>query len=146
MSTRSRIAYKNENGHYVSVYCHWDGYPACNGKILLECYRNMDMVRDLISNGNLYSLGRSIGTRIDCAGSNNEPNIGGDDQCIFYGRDRGESGTEATVNNTLTGLKNHTEGCGGEWLYVFRDGAWFVADILSSKKLHRLTVRVCREH
>ena len=38
MATRSRIAIEKENGTVESIYCHWDGYPENNGRILVENY------------------------------------------------------------------------------------------------------------
>lgn len=40
----------------VSVYCHWDGYPEFNGKILVERYLNREDVKDLIDGGSMSSL------------------------------------------------------------------------------------------
>ena len=45
----------------VSVYCHWDGYPEHNGKILVEHYQNREDVQDLIDGGGISSL-RTRGT------------------------------------------------------------------------------------
>lgn len=55
MGTRSRIGYL-ESDKIVSIYCHWDGYPSNNGKILLEQYTDLDSVKELVSGGNLSSL------------------------------------------------------------------------------------------
>lgn len=38
MGTRSAIVLKREDGKYQGIYCHWDGYPSNNGKILFENY------------------------------------------------------------------------------------------------------------
>lgn len=57
MSTRSRIAYLNkEDNTYHSVYCHWDGYPKNNGKILLKYYTDLDKIKQLVDNGDFPSL------------------------------------------------------------------------------------------
>ena len=38
MSTRSRIAIKQNDGTYKSIYCHSDGYLEHNGYILYNYY------------------------------------------------------------------------------------------------------------
>lgn len=50
MSTRSTIGIK-ENGIIRSIYCHWDGYPENNGKILYEHYNSKEKVEELLRLG-----------------------------------------------------------------------------------------------
>lgn len=40
----------------VSVYCHWDGYPEHNGRILVQHYQNREDVKQLIDGGSMSSL------------------------------------------------------------------------------------------
>jgi hypothetical protein len=56
MGTRSRIGIELANHTVVSVYCHWDGYPEGNGKILVEHYQDREKVMDLIDGGSMSSL------------------------------------------------------------------------------------------
>jgi len=56
MGTRSRIGIEMTDHSVVSVYCHWDGYPEHNGKILVEHYQNRDDVEELINGGSMSSL------------------------------------------------------------------------------------------
>ncbi len=56
MGTRSRIGIEMADHSVVSVYCHWDGYPEHNGKILVEHYQNRDDVQDLIDGGSMSTL------------------------------------------------------------------------------------------
>jgi len=56
MGTRSRIGIELANHTVVSVYCHWDGYPSGNGKILVEHYQDREKVMDLIDGGSMSSL------------------------------------------------------------------------------------------
>lgn len=56
MGTRSRIGIELPDHTVVSVYCHWDGYPEHNGKILVEHYQNRDDVQELIDGGSMSSL------------------------------------------------------------------------------------------
>jgi len=63
MATRSTIALEFADGTIGQVYCHWDGYLAHNGKMLLEYYSNPFIMRDLIDLGDLSSLRPQIGTK-----------------------------------------------------------------------------------
>ena len=56
MGTRSRIGYELVDHTVVSVYCHWDGYPEHNGRILVEHYQDRDDVMELIDGGSMSSL------------------------------------------------------------------------------------------
>jgi hypothetical protein len=56
MGTRSRIGYELQDHTVVSVYCHWDGYPEHNGKILVNHYQNREDVKELIDGGAISSL------------------------------------------------------------------------------------------
>lgn len=122
MGTRARIAVKHPiNGTYASIYTHWDGYPSHHGPILLEHYSNVEAVFNLMALGDLSSLGRSIGTKHNF---DRAP----EGECNSYSRDRGEPGTEAIESATLAELKALTQDCGGEYLYLFDDGIWYVAE------------------
>ena len=81
MSTRSHIGVKNTDGTVDYIYCHWDGYPEHNGKILVEHYQDMDKVNALMKLGNLSSLDREIGEKHDF-----NKRVRG--WCHAYGRDR----------------------------------------------------------
>jgi hypothetical protein len=61
MGTRSRIGYELPDHSVVSSYCHWDGYPEHNGRILVQQYLNRDDVQELIDGGSMSSL-RTRGT------------------------------------------------------------------------------------
>lgn len=56
MGTRSRIGIEMPDHSVVSVYCHWDGYPEHNGKILVKHYQNREDVQELIDGGGISSL------------------------------------------------------------------------------------------
>lgn len=56
MSTRGRIGYELPDHSVVSVYCHWDNYPAGTGKTLVEHYQNREDVQELIDGGGISSL------------------------------------------------------------------------------------------
>jgi len=135
MATRSTIAIEYADGTVGQVYCHWDGYLAHNGQILLNYYSNPFVLRDLIDLGDISSLGKIIGTKHPFS-----PHGDGDkaayDQAMeqgcttFYGRDRGETGVAAKTFASYEDYvaKHQYE----EYEYILRqvDGkaVWFVAD------------------
>lgn len=61
MGTRSTIALEYADGSVGQIYCHWDGYLDNNGMILYANYEDPFKVRDLLDNGDMSSLGRTVG-------------------------------------------------------------------------------------
>ena len=61
MGTRSRIGIQLSDDSILSVYCHWDGYPSFNGKVLREFYNTKEKVTQLINGGNISSLHTNVG-------------------------------------------------------------------------------------
>lgn len=120
MSTRSRIAVIREDGTFRSIYCHFDGYPAGVGDTLANHYTDPAKVGQLIDLGDISSLGPEIG----------EPHPFDDRSdatagwCRAYARDRNEPGTEAKASADFSALVALTEGCWGEYLYIFANGTW----------------------
>jgi hypothetical protein len=128
MSTRSMIAVMHGNVA-KAVYCHWDGYVAHNGAILQEHYDSVK-ANKLVSMGDLSSLRANIGEKhdfsrldSDLAAEEYEEMYG--DMCTFYGRDRGEEGTEYTTFQTLADLLEAAEGRWCEYVYIMREGVWY---------------------
>ena len=98
MSTRSYIVIekKRESGEkfYEGVYCHWDGYPSYNGKILFNHYKDRAKVEKLISLGDLSVLDERI-EPTEGSGHCFEYDKREKGVCVFYKRDRGETGVDA---------------------------------------------------
>jgi hypothetical protein len=135
MATRSTIALEFADGTIGQVYCHWDGYLAHNGKMLMEYYSNPFILRDLIDLGSLSSLRPQIGTKHPF--SMFEANMTQDefsnlyrDMCTFYERDRGERSADATYFKDYEHFL--VDGQAEEYDYILRniDGVatWFVSD------------------
>lgn len=128
MSTRSMIAVMHGN-KAKAVYCHWDGYVAHNGAILQEHYDSVK-ANKLISMGDLSSLRPNIGekhdfSRLDSEMPAEEYEEMYGDMCTFYGRDRGEEGTEYTTFQTLADLLAAAEGRWCEYVYIMKAGVWY---------------------
>ena len=119
MATRSTIAIENADGLVFQVYCHWDGYLSGVGKTLLDHYTTPEQVHELISHGDISSLGTTIGTKHDF-------NAMGYDGTTFYGRDRGESGCTARLFTDFYDYTANHE-C-QEYEYIMtKDGVWLVS-------------------
>lgn len=119
MSTRSLIGLENPDGTVMYIYCHYDGYPEHNGKILKDHYNEIDKVRELVNLGDLSALGQEIGKKQDF---NNRETIN-KNWCLAYGRDRGEKNTEAKSVPKEEFL--HSRLNGEDYKYLFtEDGKW----------------------
>jgi hypothetical protein len=109
MSTRSFIGMVNRDLTITSVYCHWDGYPEYNGKMLLEHYDTPAKVRKLLHKGDFSSLQKNISD-------------------IQYYVDRGDEGTGA-VKQSLGDFIAMCRDSWCEYFYILRaDGKWTVAE------------------
>jgi hypothetical protein len=53
MGTRSRIGIQLKDDSILSVYCHYDGYPSFNGKVLREFYNTKEKASELINGGDM---------------------------------------------------------------------------------------------
>lgn len=109
MSTRSLIGIEIEEGKIMAVYCHFDGYPSHNGKILLESYTDSEKIKILISLGSFSSLEAEI------------------DKIKFYANEQDEIlEIELYINE-----KDYLKRCDMiDYLYLWKNNKWYV----SSKK------------
>lgn len=124
MSTRSYIVIerKKKDGTkwYEGIYCHHDGYPSWNGRILQENYQDRKLVEELIRLGDMSSLKEKLcptaGKESEHSFDHPEKNV-----CVFYGRDRGEEGVEPKE----VSLKELASNIWIEYVYIYTlDGKW----------------------
>ena len=137
MGTRSRIGVMHGD-NCKSVYCHWDGYLEHNGAIL-QAHYDSAQANHLVALGDLSSLGQYVNTELEHTFENPVKDV-----CVFYGRDRGETGTEFKTDLTFDSFFERADGCGAEWYYIMKDGVWYVGntyerDVVYYKKLVPLT-------
>jgi hypothetical protein len=139
MGTRSRIGVMH--GDVVkSVYCHWDGYLEHNGQILMEHYDSAK-ANHLVALGDISSLGPVIGEKHPFSPHGSpEDSVTYDAAkkagwCTFYGRDRGETGTEWQVAHNFEQFYDQCDGCGAEYYYIMKDGVWYVGTTYSTGAL-----------
>tara|TARA_B110000240_G_C13077239_1_gene274278 strand:+ start:33 stop:497 length:465 start_codon:yes stop_codon:yes gene_type:complete len=119
MATRSNIAMKTKEGKIVSVYCHWDGYVANNGKILLENYADISKIEALVALGSISSLGEQIGDKQDFMDRDTQK----DEWTLFYSRDRGEQLSiqeYADIPSWIADME--------EYAYLWNGTEWLVND------------------
>ena len=90
MSTRSFIGLEKPDGAIKAVYCHFDGYPAHHGPILLLAYPTADKLDELLDLGDMSILGNIPGLIQDFS----HPLPG---HTLYFGRDRGDEGTGPKV-------------------------------------------------
>lgn len=105
MGTRSIISKGKK-----SIYCHWDGYPSHNGKILLEFYNTDESIDELLSLGNISSLCKRVKPDENETHSFDSPIK---DVTVAYHRDRNEP------------LAFWGEGSGEEYIYLFHESEWY---------------------
>ena len=113
MATRSYIGVRNLDSSVDYLYCHFDGYPEHNGKILIEHYSNINRVNELLNLGDLSVLGQFIGEKMDF-------NKRVQDTCLAYGRDRGES----NVDKKNSGYDALITDQSVDYVYVFDGDYW----------------------
>jgi len=129
MATRSRIGYQLKDGSIVSVYCHWDGYPEFNGRVLRDNYTTVERVRDLLDGGNISALHTNAGWQNETL-----PEVG-----PLYYTSRGET-IEDNAPKYHTNLNDFMiyadEGNGCDYTYHFVDGEWVCHDLNDGPDRH----------
>ena len=124
MSTRSAIGVAHGD-RIKAVYCHYDGYPEFNGRILDTYYRDSVKVNKLISMGDISALGAEIGEPVEFRAELGETREGLNSQCIFYNRDRGEETSWLSVQDRAHFVREY-KNWGAEWFYLFKGDQWWV--------------------
>ena len=108
MATRSAILMRVPDGRIMGVYCHWDGYPEHNGRILHQHYAIEEAVTALLSRGDLSVLDEKLS------------------ECEFY-KDRGENSPAKYFDSPdLAILRYRNQWC--EYFYLFDNDIWWMCD------------------
>jgi hypothetical protein len=113
-----------------SIYCHWDGYLGFNGQVLQEYYDSAK-ANQLVALGDLSSLREEIGekhafSKFDLPKEEVEAYEAlTENWCTFYGRDRGEKGTEFQVDHTFAEFLERVDNCGADYYYIMENGEWY---------------------
>lgn len=124
MATRSNIAYKTPEGKIRSVYCHWDGYPEHNGKMLMDNYQDTAKIKALIELGSLSALREEVGEQHPFDRNFNEPELPlTDNWTLAYHRDRGEELSIQEYDNIPDWIEDMEE-----YAYLWNGKEWLVND------------------
>ncbi len=132
MSTRSLIGIVNEDGSCQTIYCHWDGYPEYNGKLLLESYSDLEKIQSLLALGDISLLAENVAPTTDSNHSFETP-IGG--IVVAYHRDRGEdySPPRHWKSKDETAKEGHK--CyWAEYVYLYENNQWVYCTTLGRGK------------
>jgi len=114
MSTRGKVVIDNGNSHpkYTGIYCGHDSYLSGLGKVLEENYTTEEKVRELINMGGASSIYPTI------------------EESDFYCRDAHEDlDIEEYESDKELKEEGHDIFC--EYMYLFREGKWYVFDTKS---------------
>lgn len=117
MATRSFIALKHSDDTFSGVYCHWDGYPEHNGKVLRDEYTDRNKIVDLLDGGDISSL------KTDHDWDRNPMPAG-----VLYYADRGEQ-HDVQHFQSVVDLEDTARGMGCEYLYVYDESKWICEDL-----------------
>lgn len=120
MATRSRIAIETPTGEVKSIYCHWDGYPEYNGRVLAENYTDRKKLEKLIALGDISILAEEVEPTAPHSFESPQGGV-----TVAYHRDRGEKLNPARKDKSRAHyFKSDIEEYGylftkeGEWVYV----------------------------
>ena len=127
MATRSRIGIECPDGSVRSIYCHNDGYPSHNGKILNDHYTTREKVEELIELGDISVLKKDVTAPEGASHTFDRPY---EDVTVAYCRDRGEEYSAPRKDASLAKfLKSDYE----EYGYVFTlNNEWVVCQRYAS--------------
>ena len=115
MSTRSNIGYINNEGKIRAAYCHYDGYVAHNGRILLEHYTDAAKVKELVELGDMSFLAPKVNPT---PGSGHDFDNNEDGVTVCYGRDRGENDVAPVTYDSVSKWVNRKDSW-EEYYYLF---------------------------
>ena len=121
MATHSTISILENSGTVKQIYCHSDGYLDYNGRLLKTYYKTPELVKELISHGDLSALGEYINPVGEHSFLKRESGC-----CVYYGRDRGESNTEFGVYIDWPIFKYQRQVEEYNYLFVEAENKWYL--------------------
>ena len=138
MATRSNIGIVNDNGSVTGIYCHWDGYPENNGKLLLKHYTDSERINGLMSLGSLSYLAENLYSDKKAHSFRNPV----DGVCVAYGRDRGEKNADSKSFTNISEFEKYANRTTADYQYLFNNGKWQYRN--HNGTWNELTARVCK--
>jgi hypothetical protein len=143
MGTRSNIGIVNEDASVTAIYCHWDGYPSHNGKMLLNRYNDISIVNQLMNLGDLSSLREKLYP------NDSKPHTfqnQQDDVCVAYGRERNESDVDCKTFKDISDFERFAGNSDAEYQYLFNSGKWTYRKTNRDDKWKQLTAEECEDN
>lgn len=138
MGTSSTVTAKMGDGTYRTAYVNFDGYLNGVGRTLVDYYKNQEKVEALLAHGDMSCL---YGSPEMTEGHSYETPVPG--YCIYYGRDRGETGIECSTGATFEeSLRN--KGAQG-YDYLWDGEQWVIKKGNEFFPVDRMTERGMRE-
>jgi len=138
MATRSNIGIVNDDSSVTGIYCHWDGYPENNGKLLLNHYTNSERINGLMSLGSLSYLAENLYSDKKAHSFRNPV----DGVCVAYGRDRGEKNADSKSFTNISEFEKYANRTTADYQYLFNNGKWQYRN--HNGTWNELTARVCK--
>jgi len=105
MGTRSNIAYEQADGKVIVTYCHYDGYPKHNGRLIYKHYNNKAKAKELANVGYLSGLEPTIAESIEDRVHQHKPEV-------------------------YDNIKQYLNVVSGdiEFVYLYSDGEWHILE------------------
>ena len=119
MGTRSIIGYKNSDGSVTTTYCHYDGYPNHNGRVLRKKYNSDERAKAVASAGYLSVLRKQGDLEFDISESVNS------EKPVVY----------SSVDKARKYVFTETW---AEYFYLWDDGSWYIAGHTADSALEDL--------
>lgn len=126
MATRALVGYMSPNGSVDVIYVHNGSLRDC-GDVLKKYYTNRNKVFDLIMLGDASQINKNIEPTGEHSFANKEPDV-----CVFYGRDRGDSGCDSEHWDSVDELMDvYEERLDIEYIYIFdaKSNKWITYDM-----------------
>lgn len=120
MATRSTIAILETTGVVKQIYTHWDSYFDHNGRILKTYYKTPELVKELISNGDLSILAPNINPTGEHSFDKPQEGV-----CVYYGRDRGEKNVRYRQFSDFDMFKSDYQSEEYDYVYVESQETWY---------------------
>ena len=124
MSTSCRVGVETEQG-VRSVYVHSDGPPRFVGRVLVDHYAEPQRAMELIGMGDASRL-RPLLEACGCEDTINAfpSRCEHRDHSRFYGRDRGDAGVAARVDESREAFVARESDSSAQWLYLLTPEGW----------------------
>lgn len=131
MGTRALVGIELPDGTVKAAYNHYDGYPSGLGHTLVEHYSNYDKMLEAVMLGDA-SYWAAEHTPAD--GVRHDFMHRAEGVSVYYGRDRGETGTAPRTYLNINEALEAVGDAGEEFGYVLtQDGLWVMRERYAKK-------------